>query len=99
MATVKCSVTKSSWYEMYIEYSYTQNQDGCYSDVTHVLKLKQLTNSYDFNGNMNVTYYVNSQWTKVAPSNAGTYQIKVEIPATDKYNSISATKSFTISQK
>lgn len=59
MATVNCSVTKSSWYLMYIEYSYTQNQSGCYSDVTHALKLKQLTNSYDFNGTMNVTYYVN----------------------------------------
>ena len=59
MATVNCSVTKSSWYLMYIEYSYTQSQSGCYSEVTHALKLKQLTNSYDFNGTMNVTYYVN----------------------------------------
>ena len=59
MTTVNCSVTKSSWYLMYIEYSYTQNQSGCYSDVTHALKLKQLTDTYDFKGTMNVTYYVN----------------------------------------
>lgn len=58
MATLKCTITKSSWYEMYIEYSYTQNAKTNKSVITHALKLKQLTDAYDFSGTMTVTYYV-----------------------------------------
>ena len=58
MATIQCTVQRSSWYQMYIEYTYTQNAKTNQTVITHALKLKQLTDSYDFNGNMNVTYYV-----------------------------------------
>lgn len=58
MAKINCTVTKSSLYEMYIEYSVTQDAIKAESYISHALKLKQLTNDGDFNGNMNVTYKV-----------------------------------------
>ena len=58
MATIKCSVTKSSWYEMYIEYSIQGDATNNKSKISHSLKLKQLTDTYDFSGTMDVTYYV-----------------------------------------
>lgn len=60
MATIKCSVTKSSWYEMYIEYTVSQNPKTAISTISHALKLKQLTDSYDFSGTMNVSYTIGS---------------------------------------
>lgn len=48
MATIKCTVQRSDWYEVYFEYSYTQDQANAKSTVSHALKLKQITNSYDF---------------------------------------------------
>lgn len=58
MATITCTVQKSSWYKMYIEYSYTQNTSTNQSTISHSLKIEQLTDSYDFTGIMTVTYYV-----------------------------------------
>lgn len=58
MATIKCTIDRSSYYEMYIEYSYTQSAAKKKTTLTHALKLKQLTDSYDFSGTMDVTYYI-----------------------------------------
>lgn len=58
MATVNCTVQRSSWYRMYIEYSYSSNYTNKTCTINHSLKIEQLTDSYDFSGNMNVTYYV-----------------------------------------
>lgn len=58
MATITCTVQRSAWYEMYIEYSYTQDISKNQSTISHSLKLKQLTDTYDFNGKMTVDYTV-----------------------------------------
>lgn len=58
MAIINCTVSRSSWYRMYIEYSYTQNTSTNQSTISHALKLEQLTDSYDFDGTMTVDYYV-----------------------------------------
>ena len=60
MATIKCTVQRSSWYEVYFEYSYTQNTVNATTSLTHSLKLKQLTDSYDFDtvGSVTVGYTV-----------------------------------------
>lgn len=58
MATIKCTIDKSSWYEVYIEYGVSQDPVTAKSTITHALKLKQLTNTYDFSGAMNVTYKI-----------------------------------------
>lgn len=60
MATIKCSVTKNTLYEVYIEYSVSQNPIAATSTITHALKLKQLKDGYDFNGYMDVTYKIGS---------------------------------------
>ena len=61
MATILCTVDKSSWYEMYIEYSVSQDPITAVSTIYHALKLKQLTNGYDFAGTMSVTYQIGSE--------------------------------------
>lgn len=49
MAIINCKVGQnSSWYKVYIEYSYTQNIEANTSTITAALKLQQLTDSYDF---------------------------------------------------
>lgn len=49
MATINCKLGQnSSWYKIYIEYSYTQNIAANTSTITAALKLQQLTDSYDF---------------------------------------------------
>lgn len=60
MATIKCTVQRSSWYEVYFEYSYTQDKTNAKTTLTHSLKLKQLTDSYDFDtvGSVTVGYKV-----------------------------------------
>lgn len=58
MAIIYCAVDRSQWYQMYIEYSYTQNTTSNQSIISHALKIKQLTDGYDFNGNMTVSYSV-----------------------------------------
>lgn len=61
MATIKCTVgQRSDWYEVYFEYSYTQDTAKNQTNLTHALKLKQLTNSGDFNtvGEVTVSYRV-----------------------------------------
>ena len=55
MATIKCTVQRSSYYEVYFEYSYTQDKAKAETALTHALKLKQLTNSYDFDTVADVT--------------------------------------------
>lgn len=55
MATIKCTVQRSSWYEVYFEYSYTQDTANDKTTVQHALKLKQLTNGYDFDTVRDVT--------------------------------------------
>ena len=57
MAILQCTIGSPSRYEVYIEYSYTQNASTQKSTIYHALKVKQLTN-YEFAGNMNVTYYI-----------------------------------------
>lgn len=49
MATLKCTVQRSTYYEVYFEYSYTQDKANAKTNLTHALKLKQLTDGYDFN--------------------------------------------------
>ena len=60
MATIKCTVQRSSWYEVYFEYSYTQDKTAATTSLTHSLKLKQITDSYDFDtvGEVTVSYVV-----------------------------------------
>lgn len=60
MATIQCTVQRSGWYEVYFEYSYTQDTTNAKSTVSHSLKLKQLTNGYDFDtvGSVTVGYKV-----------------------------------------
>lgn len=58
MATIKCTIDKSDWYEMYIEYSATANATDDKATISHSLKLKKLTSGYDFNGKMDVSYYI-----------------------------------------
>lgn len=60
MATIQCTVQRSGWYEVYFEYSYTQDKANAKTTLSHSLKLKQLTDSYDFDtvGNVTVGYKV-----------------------------------------
>ena len=55
MATISCTVQRSSWYEVYLEYTYTQDKITAKTTVTHALKLKQLTSGYDFDTVASVT--------------------------------------------
>ena len=49
MATINCTLERNSkYYQVYIEYSYTQNITANTSTITAALKLKQLTDSWDF---------------------------------------------------
>ena len=49
MATIKCTLERNSkYYEVYIEYSYKQDIVANTSTITAALKLKQLTDSFDF---------------------------------------------------
>ena len=61
MTTIKCTVQRSSWYSVYIEYSSKQDTINNQSTITHALKLKQLTDDYDFNGYMDIAYYVEGE--------------------------------------
>ena len=55
MATIKCTLGQnSSYYEVYIEYSYTQNVTNNTSTVTAALKLKKTT-GYNFDTESTVT--------------------------------------------
>lgn len=60
MATIQCTVQRSGWYEVYFEYSYTQDKATAKTTLSHFLKLKQLTDSYDFDtvGSVTVGYKV-----------------------------------------
>lgn len=60
MATIKCTVQRSSWYEVYIEYAVSQNPITAVSTISHALKLKQLTDSWDFWGQFPITYKIGS---------------------------------------
>lgn len=55
MATIQCTVQRSNWYEVYFEYSYTQDKANATTTLSHSLKLKQLTDSYDFDTVASVT--------------------------------------------
>lgn len=55
MATISCTVQRSSWYEVYLEYTYTQDKITAKTTVSHALKLKQLTSGYDFDTVASVT--------------------------------------------
>lgn len=49
MAIIDCKIGQnSSYFKVYIEYSYTQNIKANTSTITAALKLQQLTDSYDF---------------------------------------------------
>lgn len=48
MAILQCTVQRSTYYEVYLEYSYTQDKANAKTNLTHSLKLKQLTNGMDF---------------------------------------------------
>lgn len=73
MATISCSVGQnSSYYSVYIEYSYTQSVAKNESYVTAALKLKQLDNYYDFDtvGNVTVSFVMNGKtYSKTARVN------------------------------
>lgn len=58
MATIKCTVQRSDWYEVYIEYAVSQNPITAVSTISHALKLKQLTDSWDFWGQFPITYKI-----------------------------------------
>ena len=55
MATIQCTVQRSAYYEVYFEYSYTQDKANAKTNLTHSLKLKQLTNGMDFDTVQDVT--------------------------------------------
>lgn len=55
MATLQCTVQRSTYYEVYFEYSYTQDKTNGTTNLTHSLKLKQLTNGMDFDTVADVT--------------------------------------------
>lgn len=55
MATLQCTVQRSTYYEVYFEYSYTQDKANAKTNLTHSLKLKQLTNGMDFDTVADVT--------------------------------------------
>ena len=55
MAILQCTVQRSSYYEVYFEYSYTQDKANAKTNLTHSLKLKQLTNGMDFDTVASVT--------------------------------------------
>lgn len=61
MAIIQCKVDRSDWYEVYIEYSVSQNAIKAQSTITHALKIKQLTNGYDFESNFPITYQIGSE--------------------------------------
>ena len=79
MATIKCKVQRSTWYEVYFEYSYTQDKTAATTSLTHALKLKQITDSYDFDtvGEVTVSYVVSGK----------TFSKKRRININDKGNS------------
>lgn len=65
MATKNCTISqRTSWYKVYFEYSYTQNQTTNKSTVTHSLILEQLTDGGDFDtvDSVTVGYYVNGKY-------------------------------------
>ena len=56
MATINCTLERNSkYYSVYIEYSYTQNITANTSTISAALKLKQLTDSWDFDTVSDVT--------------------------------------------
>lgn len=55
MAILQCTVQRSTYYEVYFEYSYTQDKANAKTNLTHSLKLKQLTNGMDFDTVADVT--------------------------------------------
>ena len=61
MAIINCTVQRSSWYSVYIEYTYKQDAATNISTISHALKLKQLTDGYDFNGAMDISYSVEGE--------------------------------------
>ena len=61
MAIINCTVQRSSWYSVYIEYTYKQDVATNISTISHALKLKQLTDGYDFNGAMDISYSVEGE--------------------------------------
>lgn len=60
MAIIYCDVENASYYQVYIEYEIEQSTSEMKSVITHALKLKQVTDSMDFAGNMTITYSVAS---------------------------------------
>lgn len=105
MAKINCTVTRNTRYEVYIEYSVTQDAKKAESYVTHSLKLKQLTDNGDCNGNMNVTYYVagksftyNKNFNIDDKGNAGSvFTILSATTTTIKHDSTTGEGSFTVS--
>lgn len=62
MGIIKCTTSQNtSYFEMYIEYAVTQDAEKATSTISHALKLKQLTDTSDFSGNMNVTYNIGNE--------------------------------------
>ena len=106
MATIKCTVQRSSWYEVYFEYSYTQDKATAKTNLTHALKLKQLTNGYDFDtvGEVTVSYVVaGTTFSKKAriniddKGNAGYTITLASGSSTITHNSSTGVGSFTVS--
>lgn len=60
MQIIECEVQRSSLYKVYIGYDIVQDAVNCTTTVNHGLYIEQLTNGYDFNGNMNIAYWVNN---------------------------------------
>lgn len=60
MEIIELKVQRSEWYRVYIGYTIEQNYDTLETTVHHGLYIEQLTDGYDFNGRINITYKINS---------------------------------------
>lgn len=92
MATIQCTVQRSSWYEVYFEYSYTQDKSKATTTLSHSLKLKQLTDGYDFDTVGSVTVGYSVSWKTF--SNTG--RINIDDKGNKGYTITLASGSSTI---
>ena len=77
MEKIKCSIDKSTWYEVYIEYDISTNSTTKKSTMSHALYIKVIKGGYHFSGDMDVTY-------KVAGKSYG-YQGNFSVEKTEGY--------------
>lgn len=105
MAKILCKIDNSTRYEVYVEYSFSQDPIAATSTVSHALKLKQLNDIADFNGNMNVTYKIgsksftyNGNYNIDDKGNAGSvFTIKTGDPVVIQHDKTTGKGSFTVS--